>query len=294
VGGARLARGIAAATTEATVIVNVGDDEEVYGLNVSPDLDTVLYTLAGMEGDQGWGMAGDTFTAMDRIAGLGIDTSFRIGDRDLAINLVRTTAVAGGEPLSVVTTRIASAFGIGMRVLPATDGRLRTRVLTTDGDWLDFQDYFVRRRHEDEVAALRFEGAENAVPAPGATEAIATAAAVIIGPSNPPLSIWPILAVPGMREAVAAAPRVIAVSPLFAGQALKGPAHRVMDSLGLPSGNLGVIAAYDDLISDIVIDKGDDADVSSLAPYAKVHVADTRIGDQGPAANFARYLVSLL
>jgi LPPG:FO 2-phospho-L-lactate transferase len=294
VGGARLARGIAAATAEATVIVNVGDDDEVYGLNVSPDLDTVLYTLAGMEGDQGWGVSGDTFTAMDRIAGLGIDTSFRIGDLDLATNLVRTTALAGGEPLSVVTARIATAFGIGMRVLPATDGRLHTRVLTTDGDWLDFQDYFVRRRHEDEVAALRFEGAENAVPAPGVTEAVATAAAVIIGPSNPPLSIWPILAVPGIREAVAAAPRVIAVSPLFAGQALKGPAHRVMDSLGLPSGNLGVIAAYDDLISDIVIDKGDSADVSSLAPYAKVHVADTRFGDQGPAAIFARYLVSLL
>lgn len=294
VGGARLARGIAEVTDRTTVVVNVGDDDQVYGLEVSPDLDTVLYTLAGIEGDQGWGIAGDTFTAMGRLAEFDLDTSFRIGDRDLATNLVRTAALAAGDPLSVVTTRIAAAFAIGITVLPVTDDPLRTRVLTTDGDWLDFQDYFVRRRHRDEVAALRYEGAENAVPAPGVIEAIVSADAVIIGPSNPPLSIWPVLAVPGLRPAVAAAPRVIAVSPLFAGEALKGPAHRVMTSLGLPPGNLGVMAAYDDLASDIVIDEDDVADVTALAPHAKVHVTDTRIGDRDRAANFAHYLVDLL
>lgn len=294
VGGARLARGIAAVTDRATVIVNVGDDDEVYGLKVSPDLDTVLYTLAGIEGGQGWGIAGDSFAAMDRLHELGIDTSFRIGDRDLTTNVVRTAALAAGEPLSGVTAHVASSFGIGIKVLPATDERLRTRVLTTDGLWLDFQDYFVRRQHQDEVASLRFEGAESSVPAPGVIDAITSADAVIIGPSNPPLSIWPILAVPGLRKAIESAPRVVAVSPLFGGQALKGPAHRVMASLGLPPGNLGVIGAYDDLVSDIVIDPGDSADVAPLAPYAKVHVADTRIGGRDRATAFARYLIGLL
>lgn len=294
VGGARLARGIVAATDQATIIVNVGDDDEVYGLSVSPDLDTVLYTLAGIEGDQGWGIAGDSFTAMGRLGDVGIDVSFQIGDRDLATNLVRTTALAAGESLSAITSRLVASFEIAAAVLPASDDLLRTRVLTSGGAWLDFQDYFVRRKHQDDVAALRFEGEKDALPAPGVIEAITSAEALVIGPSNPPLSIWPILAVAELREAIAASPRVIAVSPLFSGQALKGPARQVMASLGLPPGNLGVIAAYDGLISDIVIDSGDAADVASLAPYAKVHVTDTRLGDPARAKAFADYLIGLL
>lgn len=276
------------------MIVNVGDDEEMYGLHVSPDLDTVLYTLAGIEGDRGWGVTGDSFTAMDRMGEVGIDTSFRIGDRDLTTNLMRTAALSEGEPLSSVTNRIAALLEVAAVVLPVTDDRLRTKVLTTDGRWLDFQDYFVRRQHRDEVAALHFEGANRAVPAPGVTEAIATSDAVVVGPSNPPLSIWPILAVPGLREAVDSVARVIAVSPLFRGEALKGPAHQVMASLGLTPGNAGVLAAYGDLVSDIVIDEDDRADVAALSPHAKVHVTDTRIGDRDRAGAFATRLLELL
>jgi len=296
VGGARLARGLAAtlAPADLTVVVNVGDDEEIYGLCVSPDLDTVAYTLAGGEGPQGWGRAGDTFTVMDHLAALGVDTRFRVGDADLALNLVRTAAVRAGEHLSEVTARLATALGIRCRLLPATDDRLNTRVRTAPGDWLSFQDYFVLRGHRDELADVHFDGAREARPAPGVVEALQAAATVIIGPSNPPLSIWPILAITGIRQAVAAAPRVIAVSPLFGGKALKGPADRVMAALGLPPGNAGVLAAYDGLLTDLVIDAGDRQDVVALGGgNVRLHAADTRIAEPAAAARFAEWLREL-
>ncbi len=296
VGGARLARGLAAALGPAdlTVVVNVGDDEDVYGLHVSPDLDTVTYTLTGIEGPEGWGRAGDTFQILGYLAALGADTTFRLGDTDLALNLFRTAALHSGAHLSEVTARLAAALGVRCRLLPVTDGRLNTRVRTAAGEWLSFQEYFVLRGHRDELSAVFFDNAREARPAPGVLEALQAAGTVVIGPSNPPLSIWPILAIEHIRRAVAAAPRVIAVSPLFAGKTLKGPADRVMAALGLPPGNAGVLAAYEGLLTDLVIDEGDRDDVARLGEgRVRIHAADTRITEPAAATRFAEWLLEL-
>jgi LPPG:FO 2-phospho-L-lactate transferase len=280
---------------ELTVVVNVGDDEIVYGLHVSPDLDTVLYTMAGVEGPEGWGLTADTFTVMKRLALFGTDTRFRIGDRDLATNLFRTQELLAGAPLSEITARTADALGISGTILPATEDTLRTMIETRDGAWLAFQEYFVMRGHEDEVADLRFDGAGTAHASPGVLEAIERAEAVIIGPSNPPLSIWPMLAIGDIATAVEGARRVVAVSPLFGGRALKGPADRVLASLGLPAGNAGIVAAYGGLLHDLVIDTGDAQDRALLGDLGvKIHVADTRIADPTAAWSFADWLVDLL
>ncbi|MDX1690553.1 MAG: 2-phospho-L-lactate transferase [Acidimicrobiia bacterium] len=293
VGGARLARGMAPVLGERlSVVVNVGDDDEVYGLTVSADLDTVLYTVADLQGPHGWGVQDDSFTVMDELERFGVDTTFRLGDRDLALCLHRTTRLADGTPLSAVTAELAAAHGLDLRLLPATDDRLRTIVEIADGSRLAFQDYFVRRRHRDDVAALHFAGSEEAKPAPGVVEAIAAAELVVIAPSNPPLSIWPILAVEGIRRAVEEARRVIAVSPLFGGAALKGPADHVMAGLGLAAGTAGVLEAYDGLLTDLVVDHGDAADVD-LGGDVTIHVADTRIADPVAAERFAVRLLGL-
>jgi LPPG:FO 2-phospho-L-lactate transferase len=291
-----MARGLLAAIgpDALSVITNVGDDDLIYGLRVSPDLDTVVYTLANIEGPHGWGLAGDSFSVMERLGSLGLDASFRIGDADLATNLFRTAGLGRGDLLSVVTARVASAHGVHCALLPASDDQVRTRVLTVDGTWLDFQDYFVRRSQRDEVVGLAFEGAAQSRPAPGVIEAITGAALVVIAPSNPVLSIWPILAIPGIRSALESARRVVAVSPLFAGKALKGPADRVMDSLGLPPGNDGVLAAYEGLLTDLVVHDGDAADVERLGRGpVRIHSADILIADRAAATRLARWLVSL-
>lgn len=296
VGGARMARGLAALDDiDLTVVVNVGDDEVVYGLHVSPDLDTVVYTLAGVEGPEGWGLTADTFTVMKRLSLFGTDTRFRIGDRDLATHLFRTQELLAGATLSDVTARTAAALGVPGTILPATEDTLRTMIKTAGGEWLSFQEYFVMRRHEDEVADLRFEGAAMAAPAPAVVAAIEAAEAVIIGPSNPPLSIWPILAIRDIASAIEAADRVMAVSPLIGGRALKGPADRVMASLGLPGGNAGVVAAYGGLLNDLVIHTGDANERAELGKLGvKIHVGDTRIADPTAAWSFAEWLVDLL
>lgn len=289
-----MARGLAGVVDSRalTVVVNVGDDDMRYGVHVAADLDTMLYTLGSIEGPQGWGIDGDGFTIMDHLAKLGVDTAFRLGDRDLANCLFRTEALAAGEPLSAVTRALSAALGVPPSILPATDDRLRTKVRIATGAWLDFQDYFVVRGHRDEVVALRYEGAESAVPASGVLEAIDDAAVVVIAPSNPPLSIWPILAVSGVREALAVHDRVVAISPLFKGKALKGPADRVMASLGLPQGNEGILAAYPGLLTDLVVDTGDSEDAVSLAERGvSVHVADTRIADAAAGHQFADWLL---
>ena len=291
VGGARLARGLDAVCRDLTVVVNVGDDELIYGLAVSPDLDTVLYTLAGIEGPDGWGVAGDRFDVMGHLGTLGVDNRFRIGDRDLATNLFRTTRLAEGAPLSVVTAELAARFGVEASIIPATDARVATRVRSGD-TWLSFQEYFVLRSATDAVDELEFHNATLATPASGVLEAIDRAAVVVIAPSNPPLSVWPILAIPGIRDAIARAPRVIAVSPLFGGKALKGPADRVMASLGLAPGNQGVADAYEGLIGDLIVDIGDDGQL--LETEATVHALDTRIAQPNSAADFARQVLELL
>ena len=290
VGGARLARGLAALPEiDLTVVVNVGDDCEIHGLHVSPDLDTVVYTLAGVEGPEGWGRAGDTFTANDELGRFGVDNRFRLGDRDLALNIFRTHRLSSGTPLSQVVAELAKSFGLGTRILPATDDELRTEV-RIDAGWVPFQEYFVIRQNRDEVMELAFRGADRAAPAPGVLDAIRDADLVVIAPSNPPLSVWPILSVPGIRDAVAKHPRSLAVSPLFGGKALKGPADRVMRSLGLPPGNRGVATAYDGLITTLVVDESDAEDD---VPGIRTVATDTRFADPEAARRFAEILVAL-
>jgi len=277
-----------------TVVVNVGDDDSIYGVHVAADLDTVLYTLAGIEGPHGWGMARDTFNVMDELARRGADTSFRLGDRDLATCLRRTEAMRSGTSLAATTAELARALGVDPTVIPATNDTLRTRVQIADGTWLSFQDYFVRRQHRDEISTLEYAGAASAEPTPGLVDAIRNADAVVIAPSNPPLSIWPILAVPEVEEAVAAAPRVAAVSPLFAGKALKGPAEQVMAAMGLPPGTAGVLAAYDGLLSALFVDSADREDERLSTDRTAVIATDTRIAEVAAGRSFATVVLDTM
>jgi len=287
-----MARGLAAVPgVDLTVVVNVGDDAFNHGLNISPDLDTVTYTLAGVEGPQGWGRADDTFILNTELGRFGVDNTFQLGDRDLALKLFRTNELANGARLSEVTEAIARAFDVSPTILPATDDPLRTMVRTADG-WLTFQEYFVNRRHEDDVVELRFEGEDDARGAPGVLEAIGDADMVIVGPSNPPLSIWPILAIDEVRSAVAAHPSVTAVSPLIGGKTVKGPADRVLAGLGLPAGNRGVAVAYEGLLHRLVIDTSDRDDASSMGAIG-IHVTPTLIKEPEAATRLATELVGL-
>ena len=277
-----------------TLVVNVGDDDYMYGAYVAADLDTVTYTLAGIEGPHGWGIAGDTFGVMAELERRGDDVSFRLGDRDLATCLRRSEALRAGVPLSTITTTIARSLGVDAHILPATDTELRTTVKIPDGSWLPFQEYFVIRHHEDEVTAVDYMTSGPPAPAPGVTEAVESADLVVIAPSNPPLSIWPILAVPGVRDAVTAAQRVVAVSPLFAGKALKGPADRVLASLGLPAGTAGILEAYHGLISTLVVDTTDAADEALSTPSVEVVAADTRMITAAEGARFGTWLMDTM
>ena len=265
VGAAKFLRGLIDVIDPAsiTVIGNTADDEEFLGLHVSPDLDTVVYTLSdAVDPETGWGIANDTYTALEQAAQLGQETWFKLGDKDLATHLLRTKLLRSGSTLSQATQAVAEAFGITCRLLPMTDDRVRTIVTTDDGD-ISFQEYFVRRRQEDEVKALRFEGSEQAQPAPGVLDAIRSASGIIIAPSNPLVSIGPILAVPGIRQALADTDaKVAAVSPIIGGRALKGPAARMLESLGHESSATGVAKVYADVLDVLVLDEEDRA----LAP----------------------------
>jgi LPPG:FO 2-phospho-L-lactate transferase len=241
-----------------TAIGNVGDDLEMWGLHVSPDLDTIMYTLAGLlDEERGWGVRGDTYQAMAVAEQAGRETWFTLGDQDAGLHMRRTRMLKKGEPLSTVSQKLAEGLEVGVRLLPATDDRLRTKIQTADGE-LDFQEWFVRRRHADRVDGVRFEGAEESRPAPGVVEAIAEADVVVIAPSNPFVSIRPILAVPGIEEALRAR-RIAAVSPLVGGKALRGPLAEMMASLGHEPGAAGVRALYGDLVSVFVLDREDSA-----------------------------------
>ncbi len=262
-GGAKLAHGFAmlGERVALTVIVNVGDDVEIHGLHVSPDIDAVLYTLAGLiDEGRGWGISGDTHTGHAMLERLGAPTWFTLGDADLATNVERTRRLRAGERLTDATAAMASALGIGARILPSTDDRYRTTLETDEGP-LDFQDYFVRRRQEPEVRAVRFEGA--ARPTDAVLESIGSADLVVLGPSNPFVSIGPTLKLPGVRNALTAtsAPRV-AVSPIVGGRALKGPADRMLTSMGHEPTALGVARLYAGEVDRFVLDETD----ASLAP----------------------------
>jgi LPPG:FO 2-phospho-L-lactate transferase len=258
----------AAGPEHVTAIGNVGDDLEIWDLHVSPDLDTIMYTLAGLlDEDRGWGVRADTYQAMAVAEQAGRETWFTLGDQDAALHMLRTRMLKEGEPLSTVTQKLAEGLGIGVRLLPATDERLRTKIQTADGE-LDFQEWFVRRRHADRVDGIRFEGAEESRPAPGVVEAIAEADAVVIAPSNPFVSIRPILAVPEIEEALRDR-RVAAISPLVGGKALRGPLAEMMASLGHEPGAVGVRALYGDLVSVFVLDR-QDAALADAIPGAVV------------------------
>jgi LPPG:FO 2-phospho-L-lactate transferase len=268
VGGARFARGLVAAAgaADVTVIGNVGDDVEVLGLRVSPDLDSVLYALAGLNDEErGWGRTGETWHALESAAAWGGESWFRLGDLDLGLHLVRTQALNAGEPLSAVTARLAAAAGLETRLVPATDDRLRTWLDTPAGSF-PFQEWFVARGHRDEVDAVRFEGAEAARPAPAALEALAAADVIAIAPSNPYVSIWPILAVAPLREALAAR-RVpcVAVSPVIGGRAVKGPVDRMLSRMAGDATPHAVAGCYAGLIDALVLDEADADAATGLA-----------------------------
>jgi len=259
IGGAKLALGLSRVMPPERLIVvaNTGDDFEHLGLAISPDLDTLMYTLAGVsDPERGWGRCGETWSFMAALAALGGETWFQLGDGDLATHVERTRRLAAGETLSRITDDFCRRLGVAPRILPMSEDRVRTRVRTSDG-WLDFQDYFVRRRCAPEVKELTYEGAAQARPHPAFIAALADARlrAVVICPSNPYLSIDPILALPSVHAALKACPApVIAVSPIIGGRAVKGPTAKMMRELGLPATATAIAQHYDGLIDLFVVD----------------------------------------
>ncbi len=303
VGAARMLSGLVrvADPEDITAIVNVGDDTVLHGLHISPDLDTVTYTLAGMDNrETGWGVAGESWTVMEELARLGGEDWFRLGDRDLATHLFRTGRLRAGDSLSAVTADLCVRRGIAVRMLPVTDDPLRTRLTLAEttplgpaGTEVPFQDYFVRLRHDVAVQAVRFEGAMDASPGPAVLEAIAGADTIIVCPSNPIVSIGPLLAVPGVLEALATRrAQVVAVSPIVAGAALKGPADRLMAELGTEPSVVGVARLYAPWVSTLVIDVAD-AGQAEAVEAAGLHciVAPTVMHSPDHAAQLAEVVI---
>lgn len=297
VGAARFLAGLVRVVPadEVVAIVNVADDEEFVGLHVSPDLDSVMYTLAGVsDTEQGWGLAGESFRTLEALGRLGEPTWFRLGDLDIATHLARTRRLRDGAPLSIVTAELAASFGVATRLVPMTDDRVRTRVtVRTDGDGeteLAMQQWFVRERCEPPVVAVRFDGADAATPAPGVLEALHRADAICICPSNPVISIGPVLAVPGIRDVlVARREQVVGVSPIVGGRPIKGPADRLMSGLGIDVSALGVAREYAPICGTLVIDAVD----AELAPAiealgVRCAVTDTIMRSPEVAAELAR------
>ena len=268
VGGARFVQALTETIEprEVTVIANVGDDLELHGLYISPDLDTLFYTLAGLgDEERGWGRASETWNASETIGLLGGETWFRLGDRDVGLHLVRTEALRRGEPLSAVTARLTQAVGLELTLLPATDDRLRTRIRTPGGEF-EFQEWFVARGHRDRADEVVYEGAAEARPAPGVLEALEAAELIAIAPSNPFVSIGPILAVGEIRAVVERRrDRVVAVSPLIGGRAVKGPADAMFTSLAGGTGAGQVTDCYEGLIGSLVLDEADADDAEAVA-----------------------------
>jgi LPPG:FO 2-phospho-L-lactate transferase len=263
VGAARFLRGLIRVLPpeEITAIVNVGDDTELHGLHISPDLDTVLYTLAGaINAETGWGLTGETWTVMEALEQLGGLTWFRLGDKDLATHCFRTQRLAEGDTLGEVTTQLARAWGVDVRLVPVSNDPVRTRLQLADGPEVAFQEYFVHLHHDVAVSGVRFEGAESARPAPGVLEAIAGASSIVVCPSNPVVSIGPLLAVPEVRQALLSRrERTVGISPIVAGAALKGPADRLLAELGFEASVVGVARWYASWVGTLVIDEADAA-----------------------------------
>jgi LPPG:FO 2-phospho-L-lactate transferase len=289
-GAAKLLRGLVAVGADLTVVVNTADDTEIWGLHVSPDLDTIAYALAGrLDLERGWGRADESFRCLEAMAALEQPTWFALGDRDLATHLVRTQALRAGRSLSDVTADVARRLGVGVRPLPMSDDPVRTRIRTPAG-WLSFQEYFVREKARVEVLEVVYDGAADARPAPDVVAAIAEADAVVVCPSNPVTSIGPIVAIPAIAAALAAsrAP-VVAVSPIIGGAAVSGPAGQLMAARGLDVSPLGVARAYAPWLDALMLD-GRDRHLQDALQAAGVRaiVADILMTDRTSEAALAR------
>ena len=297
VGAARFLRGLVEVVppSDITAVVNTGDDFVLHGLSISPDLDTVTYTLAGaVNPDTGWGLVGESWAAMDALERYGGQTWFRLGDRDLGTHLYRTQRREEGAALSQITAEITSAWGLGLRLVPMSDDRVETRVTVAGDGEIGFQDYFVARQHAVPVQAVRFAGADTARPAPGVLDALAGADRIIVCPSNPLVSIGPIRAVAGMEDAlVARRGSTVAISPIIAGAALKGPADRMMAELGHEPSVVGVARLYAHLASTLVIDTADaDRAAAVEAEGVRCVVAPTIMSGPAEAAALARVVLA--
>lgn len=296
-GGAKLIEGLAADIdpAELTIICNTGDDCVQHGLYIAPDIDTITYTLAVLIDDaKGWGIKGDTFRTLEQLGRLGADTWFKLGDKDLATHLMRSRLMAEGLTLSQVTERIRTAFSIKARILPMSDDRIETRVRTNRGE-ISFQEYFVKERWQPEVTGVFYPGVEKSSPAPGVLNALGSASAIIICPSNPVTSIGPILAVPGIRDALKeTGATVVAVSPIIGASAITGPAHKLMSASGWEVSTLGVARAYADFLDVFLIaneDQGLKAQIAEL--NVKTVATNIRMEDLAGKRRLAREVLAL-
>jgi LPPG:FO 2-phospho-L-lactate transferase len=260
VGAARFLQGLIRIRhqEEITVISNTGDDFQFYGLHISPDIDIVMYTLAGMvDEEKGWGFREDTFHCQETLSKLGLESWFKLGDRDLATHIYRTNQLRSGLKLSQITSNLADSMGLRIKILPMTDDRVETRILTDQGN-IHFEEYMVKRQMRDDVRSVEFSGIKEAKPGPGVIEAIQEAEAIVVAPSNPIVSIGPILAVEGVREKLKASKaRVVAVSPILQGSPVKGPADKLMRSTGVEVSAFGVAQLYHDFLHGFILDELD-------------------------------------
>jgi LPPG:FO 2-phospho-L-lactate transferase len=296
-GGAKLVQGLAAEIdpAELTVICNTGDDAIFHGLYVSPDIDTITYTLAGLsDSAKGWGIAGDTFTVLEQLRRLGNDVWFKLGDKDIATHVTRTRLLNEGGKLSEISERMRRVLGIQSIILPMSDDRVETRVTTTQGE-ISFQEYFVKERWSREVTAVHFAGAETSQPAPGVITVILNAEAIVVCPSNPITSIGPILAVPGVRSALAktAAP-IVGVSPIVGAKAISGPAHKLMIACGFTACALGVAERYRDFLDTLIIADEDRRLIPEIQQFnIRAVTADIRMPDLAHKRRLAREVLAL-
>ena len=297
VGGAKLMIGLdrSLPPEDLTAIINTGDDAVMYGVHVSPDVDIVTYWLAGMaDVDRGWGLKNDTFSLVDGLKKLGQDAWFQLGDRDFATCLLRTMRMKSGASLTQVTDEIRTQLKVKVRLLPMSDDPVRTSFVTTDGRPLEFQEYFVKERHEPEIAEVLLNGIEDAAPGPEVLEAIESADLVVMCPSNPVVSIGPIVGLPGVRDALRAHPKVIAVSPIVRGAALKGPADRLLETIGAEVSAAGVAALYSDFVDVFVFDRVDESHHAAIESCGVPAVAlDTIMDNASASEQLARGILSL-
>jgi LPPG:FO 2-phospho-L-lactate transferase len=296
VGGAKLLVGLQRLLgADLTAVVNTGDDAVIYGVHVSADLDICTYWLAGIaDTHRGWGIEGDTFAVVEGMRALGLDAWFNLGDRDFATCLLRTGRLASGSTLSETTDELARRLGVRARILPMSDDEVRTVIATGDGRSLDFQEYFVRERTAPEVIGVTFAGMAAAAPAPGVIASIQEADVVVVCPSNPLVSIGPILGIRGVREALRAHPRVFAISPIIKGAALKGPADRMLTSLGEEASAAGVARLYEDFTDVFVVDASDGDQVTRIeATGVRATSLDTIMSDHDAAERLAVEVLEL-